>query len=206
MNIRTAVAAAALFLTLTAHGEQPTLEFGSKGVTVGGVKPGTKVAWMALISKRVGYHTEQEIVRGIDVVTPAGRLFVERANADASHSLWTMADVEAGIASNGTPAGYRYTAIPVPIAAASGAATFTVRAPAVEVMYVRPRRGVWSFRANDGSAVDGDGEPDGTVTVPLASMLRYKGNPQPPTTIEPGDVILVIDVRQIRVGRVEVAR
>jgi hypothetical protein len=206
MNIRRVVVTSLLLAYAGGLGaQQPAVQFGPGGVTVGGMKPGTRIAWMAMTRKRVGYHIEVEVLRGVDVVTPNGSQFVEMAGADLAHTIWTVADISNGKASRAKPPAYSHSERPVPISATAGADHFTVDAPVAEVMYVRPRFGVWSFGAHDGTALDTDATLDGTIRVALTSLVAYKGNPHPPERVEPGDIILVLNTQQARAGQLEVA-
>jgi hypothetical protein len=89
---------------------------------------------------------------------------------------------------------------------AVGDTSISVQSRFIELMFVRPGRGVWSFRAGDGGGLDQDGTRDGWVKIALASLVAYKGNPHPPATVEPGDRVFLIDPTELRAGDVEVGK
>jgi hypothetical protein len=74
----------------------------------------------------------------------------------------------------------------------------------VEILYVRPKRGALAFSVADGGGRDQDGVQNGEIAMAMESLRPFKGNPHPPQTVEPGDLILVIDSRGLRTAMVEV--
>lgn len=67
----------------------------------------------------------------------------------------------------------------------------------VYVAIVRPKAGAWIARVHDGKELDADGNNDGALRADLASLSGFGGSPPPPRTLEPGDVILVVDPEQL---------
>jgi hypothetical protein len=197
--------ATALFAV--AAGAAPKIEFGQSGVRALGFKPGTRVAWMALVRKNHEYHKENIVVRGLEVATGNGSVDLDRdsqAWTPGTHAIWTVADVDGATGSRATSPTFRHSQRPIVIRHTE--TTIEIEAPVVELMYVRGRSGVWSLGAGDGSLLDEDRQRNGIIVISLATLQPYKGNPHPPERVAPGDLVLVIDPYEVRAGQYEVPR
>ena len=196
-------------LVSAAAAAEPQFEFGRSGVTVRGLKPGSKVAWMALVRENHDYHKETVILRGYEPVTPAGALQLDggpKVWHEQKDAIWTLVDVDELVSVRASSPEFTHSDRPLVIRAVAGETTFAVQSIAVEVMYVRRRGGVWSFGAGDGATLDGDRKQNGTIVIALETLQPYKGNPHPPERIEEGDLILVIDSYEVRAGQIEVTQ
>ena len=185
-------------------GTPPSVAFGRSGVTVAGLKPGTRLAWLGMIREPRKHRSATRIVRGFAPATPGSSFSIDYENADTSRSLWVVADVDNGSAVQAKPAASIVSQHAIPIQAVAGKSAITVGSSAVEVLYVRPHGGAWTFSVADGGGRDGDRLQNGTIVVPLASLTALKGNPHPPSTVESGDLVLVLDPDLMRSAAVEV--
>lgn len=184
----------------------PKVDFGREGVTVRDLKPGTKVAWMAMVREPQGYHVRVRVLRGYGPATPNSTFSMAFDKADSTRGLWLIADVDAG---TGVRASSPVTATsnrPIAVRAANGASRVEIDSAAVEVLYVRPGRGAWTYTVADGGGRDADALPNGTIVMRLESLKPMKGNPHAPTAIEAGDLMLIIDPRFMRTAAVEVGQ
>lgn len=194
------------FATLGAEPSEPTIDFGPAGVTIGGVRPGEQVAWMAVVRASVSRRIRVRVLRGITRATPVAPVTIPIPQSDESTTLLTVAVLDRGHGSTRNTRNLTTSSEPIESRAVPGEAQVSVKSRFVEMMYVRPGRGVWSFRAGDGSGLDQDGARDGWVRIALASMVAYKGNPHPPATVEAGDRVFLVDPTELRVSNVEVGR
>ena len=183
----------------------PVVSFDDEGAHLQG-KPGAKVAWLSVVHEQRGPLMSVRSPRGLAVLTAAGTARVEMKKARAARAIWLVADLEDGGAVQVTPPGYSISHIPVKVAAPMGRTAFTVTAPVARVLYVRPGSGAWVFSGVEGTSTDADGAEDAIITVALTSLQSLQGNDPPPGVTEPGDVILVIDSRWMRIGRAGVER
>jgi len=180
--------------------------FTPEGVTVSQLKPGTKLAWLALTRERVGHHSVLHTFRGFEIATPAGAIPIGRRGADRSRSLWLLASVDGEFATSSVPPGYSASSMPMESVAMADATAITVDAPAVELLYVRPRGGAWFLSAADGGTADADSRKDAVLTLALQSLQPFQGNPNPPASVAEGDLILMIDPLDNRMSVVKVGR
>lgn len=204
MRIIAAVLVVSL-IAFTAGASSPQISFDLEGVLIQGVRPGSKVAWISIGRRHVDHFGELNIRRGISPAN-AGSLTVKQQNASSESTLWIVASVEDGAIVRAGAAGYEPSAVPLLIAGAPDQPAFTIVAPAVELILLRPKAGAWSFSAVDGGAGDADGRENGAIVVRTVSMTAFRGNDDPPATLMPGDVILAVDVQSMRVGTLEVKR
>lgn len=183
------------------------VKFGKDGLTVAGLRPGTRIAWLALTRERIDNHGRLTVSRGIGVATPAGVVSIGRDKADTSRSIWAFAttdDSDLAIATV-SPA-YSATSRSIDVVAKPGDGRFTVVAPSVEIVYVGRRNGVWYATAADGGSMDADQSSDASITFSLDSLQHMFGPAKPPARISAGDVILIIDTRSNRKRAYEVGK
>lgn len=184
----------------------PTVDFARSGVTIGGYKPGTKLAWMALVREPTKGYWATRIIRGFGPITPNSTFAIEHPEADLKRSIWMIADVDAGTGRHAKSPTMAHSSRGIVIRATPGAAVIQVDSSAIELMYVRPRFGAWSFSVADGGTRDADLSQNGQIVIPLQSLISYQGNPHPPATVETGDLLLVIDPNGMRTATLEVER
>ena len=170
------------------------------------MKPGTKIAWMALTRERVGNHGRLTISRGLEVATPAGNVAIGRPGVDRSRSVWVMAAIDEALTVSTIPPGYEISPFPIEAQAIAGAERITITSPSIELLYVRRHGSAWFFTASDGGPADADGEQNTRITVALESLKALHGNASPPKTVGQGDVLLMIDPVSNRSSTVEVGR
>jgi hypothetical protein len=208
MNRRIMAAALIATLALPAMGAGPNarVQFDRNGVTVDGMKPGTKIVWMALTRTRVGHHAELSVTRGMEIATPAGKISIGKKDADTSRSLFAFAAPDDALVTSSIPPGYVISGRPIAARAVAGAQAIVVESPALEIMLVRKQGQAWYLTAVDGGGGDADRLQDTTITVSLQSLQALKGHGQPPKSLSEGDVILMIDPRANRMSTLEVGR
>lgn len=182
----------------------PRLSFTRQGVTVEGLRPGTKVAWMAMIREPRGYHTRVRIVSGFEPATPHSSFAVAMENADTVRGIWTIADVSEGAGIHEPSPGTAISPRRIAVEARVGRQSVRIDSAAIEVLYVRPKRAAWRYAVADGGGLDGDAIMNGSIVMPLASLRPLKGNPPAPDRVEEGDFLLLIDPRGMRTAKIEV--
>jgi hypothetical protein len=200
----------ALACTLLAGGASaaeralPHAAFTGEGVTVSGLRAGTRVAWLGMIREPRGTHSRTRIVRGFEPVTPKGSFAIIFANADQSRGIWAIADVGTGASIHARSPRAVVSARPIPIAASVGGSTVVIEGEAIELLYVRPPAKAWTFAVSDGGGLDADGTQNGTIVVALTSLKALHGGKDAPSSVERGDVLLLLDPRVPRTATVEI--
>jgi hypothetical protein len=181
----------------------PTVKFGRDGVTIGDVTPGTPIAWVALIREQVEHIHRIRVLRGYGPAAQA-QMKIAHDGADSARGIWVVADVGTGAAVAALSPTMKASARPIAVHAIAGETTVSFDSAAVEVLYVRPRHGAWTFKVADGGGRDSDGVQNGAIVMPVASLVPLKGNPHPPEIVFAGDVLLIIDPRGLRTAVLEV--
>lgn len=208
MNRRIAVSTLVLGLVAAVAAAAPSVEYGPGGVRVVGARPGTRIAWMALVRQNHPYHKENFVVRGIEIATGSGFVDVDKEKkwGETAHALWSAVDVDELASVRASSPDFQHSQRPIAMTAKAGESTITIQCAVAEVMYVRGRSGVWAGTVGDGSKLDADGTRNGSIVLALASLSPYKGNPHPPDNVTAGDLVLVIDPYEIRSAQYEVPR
>jgi hypothetical protein len=67
----------------------------------------------------------------------------------------------------------------------------------LEILVVRPGEGAWRLSVGDGGASDADRQPNGSIQAAFASMQAIQSAKAAPGQLLPGDVIVVVDPRQM---------
>jgi hypothetical protein len=191
---------------LAALADPPTILFTPGGVSLGGIAPGTKVAWLGMIRERVDNHTRVRFERGYGPATPAGKIEIAEKGASTAQAIWLVADASSGLARRSAAPGFVHSSADISIRAESGDRSIAIESAVVELLYVRPKKGAWSFGTGDGSDLDADAAANGVVTMLLSDLRDLQGNPHPPEQVKEGDLILVIDPYRIRTSQLVVSR
>lgn len=196
---------AVLFVCSYVLADPPRLEVRNDGgVVVQGASPGDRVAWMALTRERVQWHGLSRIRYGVGVAGPDGVLRIPHPVPSAPYIVWNIADVGRGRGAQATVAGMGVAAARPAIQAIAGADSITIDAAQAYILYVSPPAGIWGASAADGGGGDVDGVSDGRVTIRMAALRAIEGNRKPPEGVTRGDLIMVIDPGQLRIGQVVV--
>ena len=182
----------------------PQVAFSRGGVTISGLSPGTRVAWLGMIREPRENHTRTRIVRGFQPVTPQGSFAIDAEHADESRGLWAVVDVGTGASVHARSPRAVASKRSIVVAAPAGSATIGIESGAIELLYVRPPSRAWRFAVADGGGLDADGEQNGTIVVALPSMKPLHGQAGGPSGTERGDVLLLLDPRQLRTDTVEI--
>lgn len=182
----------------------PQVAFSPNGVLVGGLRAGTRVAWLGMVREPLQNHSRTRIVRGFQPVTPQGSFAIDAANADRTRGLWAIVDVGTGASVHARSPGAVASRRSIRATASAGSPTVSIEGGAVELLYVRPPGRAWSYAVADGGGLDADGAQNGTIVVALSSLEPLHGDGDRPAAVQRGDVLLFLDPRQLRTATLEV--
>lgn len=197
--------ATSIFSTEMAAGTAPSVTFHQDSIQIHG-SPETHIAWLTVAHQQRGSLMAVESLTGLAVSDSEGEVRLPWSDANGSRSIWMVADIGAGTGIHASPPGYEPSAAPVLIDAVGGRTTLSIRAAVTKLLYVRPGQGAWAFTGTDGGQNDGDGQQNSVVQIPLSAMQPVEGLASPPATIAVGDLILAVDSRWMRVGRLVVSQ
>lgn len=186
--------------------QRPAISFTPQGIAISGVAAGEPIAWLMLV-RQAGLATMRtRVVRGIGPAKPNAATAIKLENADRTSVLLAVASLDSGASATRGTEHLPLSPEPIRVRAVAGEAKIAIESPFVELLYVRSRGGAWSWRGGDGSQSDADGVRDGWVTISLASLQPYRGNPAGPATAADGDLLLLVDPDNLRAATVEVGR
>jgi hypothetical protein len=204
-GIASVAALMALLLVVSAEaGSKPQVVFKKDGIRVKAKKGRSNIVWLAVVRDRPNDVARVRVPKGTVVANDFGDADVTLEKAHELRGIWLVADVDEGAAGFVSPALQTSNPGVISVDARKGLNGVAVTAPDVVVMFVRPRVGAWTFSVTDGSPADGDRAQNGVVVVPLSSLVSFEGKKKPPAVTEPGDLVLAVDRRWMRVGEVEV--
>jgi hypothetical protein len=184
-------------------GAQPTIGFEENAVVASGVTPGGSVVWFGIARERPGRITQ--VVRRDPVLPDSdgdGVARLDLGRSVAVQSIWAAVDLTSGSFAVATPEGTPRREVALPgnsfrrsprgaVEALQDARQF------LEILVVRPGEGAWSLSVGDGGASDADLQPDGGVQAALTSMRPLGTAKTALDQLLPGDVVVVIDPRQM---------
>lgn len=179
----------------------PLVKIETAEVVADDLTPGGEAVVFTVARERTTWVThvarESQIVRDED---GDGQVVLDLE--PAFHSVWCVVDLETGRFSVTVPDGFprKERAIgseELQVSPEGGVRTLRDDRGYVEVLLVRPRVGAWHMSAGDGAASDADAARDGFTAVEFATMEPVGNSPQPPASLEPGDLVIVVNPRNL---------
>lgn len=181
---------------------QPAVSFSDDGVTLSGLTPGGPVAWISVSLEPTGVMNRVVPRQGYDGdLDYDGIVTIPLGSRPALRSTWAVVDVTTGAYAVGTPEDFVSTPI-VPgdrLQRARGLRkaldALEIERNEVHILGVRPGVGAWTLQATEGSSVDRDSMNDQMLTVRFADLVSLGDVAlAPPTSLQSGDVLIVIDM------------
>lgn len=182
---------------------QPAISFEDNAVTASGLTPGGQAVVFGIAREAKGFFTRavrrQELVRS----DPAGRIRLDLERVVPGKSVWFVVDLGTGLFGVAQPQGSGAREIPFPattvrIAGSGRAGRLRSKIGFVEILYVRPGRGVWGLTVGHRGESDDQDTADHDISAGLDRMVPIGGSPAPPFDFAVGDLVLLIDPRQLQ--------
>lgn len=176
-----------------------TLTFGTNNVTATGITPGKSAVFFA--SGLASDGAQQRVVRWAQVVSDDdrdGRVTLTTADPIPDVTIWVVADLTNGQFGVGAPSRFvpRVTRlVPGAFRRSNGSAAVTLFGfdhPVLDLLYVHPGTGVWSWNAVDGGLLDRDAA-NGVTLISVADAKPLGGTGGKPSEFTPGGVLVAID-------------
>jgi hypothetical protein len=191
-----------LVLAAAATG-QPAISFEENAVVARGLPPGSRAVVFGIAREPQRFFTR--VVRRNELLTAdaSGEVRLQIETGVPRSSVWFVADTSTGNFGTGSPEGSAAKEIPFPATAvrtgaAGRAGRLTSTLGFVEILYVRPGRGVWGLAVGHRGENDDPDTPDRSVAAALDRMYSVDGSPPPPSDFAAGDVVLVVDPRHLQ--------
>lgn len=204
-GLRVFLSLGAVAFSIATFAAPPEVSFGPNGVTVRGVSPGSRVAWMAVVREPVDNHNGVRVIRGVTPVTPSGIVPIPSKKFELTRALWIVSDVETGGATRIATPGYETSTRLTAVTAVAGQSVVTITSAQAQVLYVRPTIGAWFTDGYDGGYHDSDDKADGKMQLALSAFKPlHQGGSAALVNVAAGDIILIIDPVLMRATRIEV--
>jgi hypothetical protein len=199
--MRIAILLALTLFPLLARGQSAvTVTFGPNSVTAAGITPGKSVVFFA--SGLAPDDEQQRVIHYQQVVADDDRDGRVTATLDEPVSpvtMWVVVDLADGRYAVASPGPYGRVVNPIPSGAfrrggsSSAVDLFGLAHPVLDVLYVHPGLGAWTWIAADGRGLD-RGPADG-VTLIAAGDAKAVGDPhgKAPGEFAPGGILIAVD-------------
>jgi hypothetical protein len=188
-----------------------TLTFSANAVTAAGITPGKSAVFFA--SGLMPDGAQQGVVRWSQIVSDDdrdGRVTLTMTNRIPSVTIWAVVDLTNGQFGVGSPGGFapRVTRlVPGAFRRSGGSAAvdlFGFDHPVLDLLYVFPGKGAWTWNAVDGRApFDRDGA-NGVTLVSVADAKPLGDANGKPSEFAAGGVLIAIDWYHMEVVTVRV--
>lgn len=191
---------------------QPAITFAGDAVTISGLAPSAKIAWLS-IARETNENWVTNVVRreGSTQADAKGELSIAYDSGRSANSGWVAVDVSTGEVAFGSPEGTQWRLVdPTAVrdsAGASGAAHLLQdQRLFLELMLVRPGEGAWGYSVGDGGASDDDRAQDGTIRAAFSALRPVADSASPPSGPRAGDVIVAIDPERLEAYSFRIAQ
>lgn len=192
-----AAIAAFLFPFFAGAADDPvlTVQISANRVTASGVTPRGDVV---LFGRSAGWYSGMRHWQRFAVVlNDEDRDGVVTFTLDRNVPAWSvfvMVDFETGAHAIASPEGFTPRQIDLPaLVWRGGVSHVDLHRERVDVLFVRPKVGIWSGEIAQGGSRDSDARNDANLRTGLASLQPLAGTRTPPPTATPRDVIAIID-------------
>jgi len=190
-----------VLLSLLAQGQSGvTISFGANSVTASGITPGKSAVFFA--SGLAPDDEQQRVIHYQQIVTDDdrdGRVTLTLNDPVPMATIWAVVDLTDGRYSLGSPGPYGRFAKPIPGGSfrrggrSPSVDVFGLAHPVLDILYVHPGVGAWTWIAVDGRGLDG-GPPDGITRVAVGDARAVgDAHGKPPNGFVPGGLLVAID-------------
>jgi hypothetical protein len=171
----------------------PRIKFTPTGVVAEGIRPGGDAIWFVhSVTEFSGWPRLSRIARVVTDEDRDGSVSLEGSVTPSS--VWAVVDYATGESAIAMPEG----APPVRELRergngwAAGRAHLDFAVSDLDVLLVRPGRGAWVVRTQQGGSRDGDGRPDNNLRVRLSDMEKLHGSDKTPPVALPRDLVIAV--------------
>jgi hypothetical protein len=176
-----------------------TLSFGTNSVTAAGITPGKSAVLFA--SGLAADDAQQRVVRWVRILSDDdrdGRVTLTLAERVPAATIWAAVDLANGQYAVASPNGSMPRVTKLPPGAfrrsngSSAVDQFGFDHPVLELLYVHPGLGAWTWTALDGRMLDRDG-PNGVTLISVADAKPVGDTAGKPAGFAPGGVLVAVD-------------
>lgn len=194
-------------LTPPVHAEI-SISFEAQTLEADGLTPYADAAVYGLSRGRVGWRVSTlRVATLVNDDNGDGLISLDLPRAPSGSSVWAVIELQSGEMTVSPGPGGRLREVDSPANALSGSGG-TVQhlaeegRPYLEMVVVRPGSGAWIARLGDGGPADADGVNNGHIHAQFADMSPLGGSGSPPATLQPPDLLLVVDTRTLEFYRI----
>jgi hypothetical protein len=173
------------------------VSFGASTVTASGITPGKSALFFASGIRKNGY--DQSRVRVVRMVTDDDRdgiVTFDLGTSVPATTVWVVVDLNNGHFTLATPVEAVADEVALPRNAFHKAGNAVVQFgfdhPTLDLLYIHPGRGVWTWSALDGRLLDRDG-PNGVTLIDVHDGKRADGGAGAASDFAAGGHLLAVD-------------
>jgi len=176
---------------------QPSVSFGATSISASGITPGAQAVFFGAGREPHGYSSGilriSAVVRDTD---GDGNVTLDIGRAVPVPTVWAVVDLTDGRYAVSAPPGsaVQTATLPPHLLGSSGlgADRLSLDHPFLELLYVQPGLGAWTWSARDGGSNDRD-DVGGVTTVDLTDGQNLAGSSELPAHFSTGGVLVAID-------------
>lgn len=192
----------------TALQAAPMIRFEARAIVVERLAHGATVTWFGIAHEPQAYHVRVREYAGTQEDSDRdGVVRIELPRDITPDSAWVVVDNTAGQWSLAQPSSGIIRVKPSlpPVFRRTGNTAQIIKNDEyLKFWLVRPGRGAWVHTTEDGGSGDGDGLADGKATANVTQFTPVAGSPGPPTDLQRGDIVIVVDPWQLRVSETSI--
>jgi hypothetical protein len=174
-----------------------SVSFGATTVTASGITPGKSALFFASGIRKNGYDQSRvRITRTVGDDDRDGIVTFDLGATVPATTVWVVVDLNSGHFTLAMPVEAVAEEVALPRSAfhktGSAVVRFGFDHPTLDLLYVHPGRGVWTWSAVDGRLLDRDG-PNGVTLIDVADGKRADGGSDAASDFAPGGTLVAVD-------------
>lgn len=214
MNLKALLCGALVLAAVDVRSDQkltPVLTLQQAAVVASRITPGGRALVFGMVRHPRGSWLEVDhVLRIVTDDSRAGTVTWNEREPIPPVALFGVIDLQTGGIAFASPEGSTFRLVTFPgkglhRGAAGDFQRFEAGHEFLDVIWVRPGVGAWSFSGGDGGS-DSDHHADGRLSIDPADMKPVGDSPAPPKQYLPGDTLVWIDPRTREYATTEVAR
>jgi hypothetical protein len=191
----------------------PSIVLSVQGDTLHGsnLTPGKTVWVLGLTRDVVLYQPQMGHIEAAYPVAADGSFTLKMKSLAPLASMWLLVDMATGRYTMSSPPGFSPRRVAYSGNALKSNGLGEVKhietyLSVAEVVLIRPGTGGWTMSAVDGGPRDDDHKADSRTQFLSDAMTRIGDSPEPPKKIEKGDIVFVLDPRELTWFVIEVGK
>jgi hypothetical protein len=178
---------------------QPSIKFSADSAVVSGMTAGEGAYQLVVTREARGYRRVISAKADhVEDATKSGVVTMREGRRVPMNSVWIAVDPATGASATATPR-EEVPAVEKARLNPGQLRKVTRTGQLVAYLWVRPKVGAWTLKAEDSGRYDDDPAPNGKLAIDVERMTPVGDSPSPPSQLAPGDVLFAVDVLDLTV-------